>query len=178
MTSHTKLCLNRLGEDGELQTWDNCGIDSWCSHASTWGSRTTHHLLSHKFGIMKKIELTQDQKERQARGETQGMSELTENQVQEILKSKESHQVLANRYGVTRANISYIKRGKTWKHIEGVRVQDITRPRKDSTIGIRGVSPERNKFRARIQVDRQRRYLGTFETVEEATEAIRKARLL
>lgn len=119
-----------------------------------------------------------DQKGRQARGETQGLSELTENQVREIIASGDSHQGLANQYGVTRANISYIKRGETWKHIKGNRVQDTTRSRKDSTVGVRGVSPEGSKFKARIQVNGRRRHLGIFETVEEAAKAVQKARLL
>lgn len=117
-----------------------------------------------------------DQKNRQARGVTQGPSELSEAQVIEILASGTSHQDLADRYRVSRANISFIKRGKTWKHIKGVRVQNTTRARKDSTVGVNGVSPHRGKYKARIQIDGKRRYLGVFHTIEEATEVVREAR--
>jgi len=118
-------------------------------------------------------------KKRQACGETSGSSVLTETQVREILGSKERQQILADRYGVTNCTISCIKRGETWKHLGGERVRNTTRARKDSVLGIKGITPTKSgKFQAYIRRDGKRRYLGTFETVEEAAEAIQKVRLL
>lgn len=57
-------------------------------------------------------------KNRQARGEKNGQSKLTEKQVKEILESDEIHQVLATRYGISRSNISLVKRREAWKHVE------------------------------------------------------------
>lgn len=120
-----------------------------------------------------------DQKKRQARGEGSGSSVLTETQVREILGSRERQQVLADRYGVADCTISCIKRGESWKHLEGERVRDTTLARKDSTLGIKGITPTKSgKFQAYIRRDGRRRYLGTFETVAKAAEAIQKARLL
>ena len=53
-------------------------------------------------------------------GENNGMSKFTNNQVPEIrrkLNSGQSGASIARQYGVSRATISYIKLGKTWKHI-------------------------------------------------------------
>jgi len=120
-----------------------------------------------------------DQKKRQAHGETMGSSVLTENQVQEILGSRETHQDIADRYGVAHCTIYQIKCGKAWEHVEGERVKDTTRARKDSTLGIKGITPTKSgNFQAYVQRDGKRRYLGTFDTIEEAAEAVQKARLL
>lgn len=154
------------GDPGEFRVCHKCDNPKCVNPAHLWLGTDQENLKD------------RDQKERQARGITQGLSVLTEEQVQEIIASGDSHQNLANQYGVTGANISYIKRGETWKHIKGNRVQDTTRSRKDSTVGVRGVSPEGSKFKARIQMNGRRRYLGTFETVAEAAEAVQKARLL
>jgi len=60
-------------------------------------------------------------KNRQAKGEVCGASKLTEAQVLEIRKKyKEgnyTHNAIATEYNITRANISYIIRRNTWKHI-------------------------------------------------------------
>lgn len=44
-------------------------------------------------------------------------AKLTPSVVQAILCSDEPGKVLASRYGVTPTNISYIRRGKTWKDV-------------------------------------------------------------
>ena len=44
-------------------------------------------------------------------------------------------------------------------------------------LGVRGVSSERNGYRALIKVNRKLHYLGHFQTVEEASAAYQAARL-
>jgi hypothetical protein len=51
------------------------------------------------------------------RGEEQGNSKLTSEQVIEIFKSKLLHRELGVVYGVSRAHISSIKSGKRWSHL-------------------------------------------------------------
>lgn len=51
-----------------------------------------------------------------------------------------------------------------------------SKTRKDSSVGLKGVSPDRGKFRGRITLNGVRIYLGTFATKEEAFEAVRAAR--
>lgn len=59
---------------------------------------------------------------RRARGSRSGMAKLTEDQVREIKtrygKDGVTQQMLATEFGVTQGKISYIIRGKTWKHVE------------------------------------------------------------
>lgn len=55
-----------------------------------------------------------------ARGERTGTSKLTDNDVREIRArwaSGETFAQIARSYGVTAANISYVARGVTWRHI-------------------------------------------------------------
>ncbi len=47
--------------------------------------------------------------------------------------------------------------------------------RSDSTIGVKGVTMCRDKFQARMQVNKQRINLGTFDTIEEASAAYNAA---
>lgn len=60
-------------------------------------------------------------KGRQTRGEENGPSKLTKNQVIEIKKrhavTREFHKIIAKDYGVSRGLIGNIIRGKNWKHI-------------------------------------------------------------
>lgn len=53
-------------------------------------------------------------------GEAVKKSKLTEKAVIEIRASNETLTVLANRYGVTPTAISYVRIGKTWKHVSPV----------------------------------------------------------
>lgn len=50
------------------------------------------------------------------------------------------------------------------------------RVRRDNTSCLKGVSPERGKFRARITVNGKRIYLGAFSTKEEAYKVVCAAR--
>jgi len=54
--------------------------------------------------------------------------------------------------------------------------QHNSKVRKDSTTGIRGVSKKGSRFIARIQIEKDRKYLGTFDTVEQAEEAVNGAK--
>ncbi len=48
--------------------------------------------------------------------------------------------------------------------------------RKDSTTGVKGVSPDGNSFKARCWADGVRHNLGNFRTIEAAADAVRKFR--
>lgn len=55
--------------------------------------------------------------EARARGEAHANAKLTEEQVGEIRSSTATQRELARIYGVNQSNISYIRRGKTWKQV-------------------------------------------------------------
>ena len=58
------------------------------------------------------------EKDRQAKGSRNGFSKLTESDVVEIRRSNMSQRAIAKRYGITQANVSLIRKGTTWKHVE------------------------------------------------------------
>ena len=66
-----------------------------------------------------------------------------------------------------------------WDNLrEATRSQNIvnTRPRRNSVLGVKGVSTSGNKFRADIKESKAKfRYLGTFDTVEAASAAFMAA---
>ena len=111
-------------------------------------------------------------KGRQNKGEKQRSAKLTEIQVKEILESDELQQVLADQYGVYNQTISKIKRGDHWKHIKGKR--HIGNTYVNNQTGVRGVYPYKGKFRAQINLKKKRYYLGTFETIAKAEQALNK----
>lgn len=54
------------------------------------------------------------------RGERHGMSKLTEEQVREIRALRKDGLTLwaiANKFGITAANVDYITKGQAWKHV-------------------------------------------------------------
>lgn len=53
----------------------------------------------------------------QAKGTRHGMARLTEDEVMAIRASSDKQNVIALRFGVHKALVSLIKRGKVWKHI-------------------------------------------------------------
>ena len=52
------------------------------------------------------------------RGERHPMVKLTESQVREIRAAGGKQREIAERYGVTQSNVSYIKRGASWGHVQ------------------------------------------------------------
>ncbi|MCY9274574.1 HNH endonuclease [Bacillus haynesii] len=57
------------------------------------------------------------QKDRHCKGETNGSSKLTEEEVAAIRKDTRSHIAISKDYNVNRATIGQIKRGETWTHV-------------------------------------------------------------
>ncbi len=104
-------------------------------------------------------------KNRQAKGEQHGEAKLTEEQVKEILESDEIQENLAEHYSVDPSNISLIKCGKIWKHLEG---GCDFKPK----TGVQGVTLYKGRFMARITFKGKRLYLGTFDTIEEAKQVL------
>jgi len=56
-----------------------------------------------------------DAKGRQAKGEGHGNAKLTTEQVVAIRADGRVHSVIAGDYGVSRSNVSLIKRGQAWR---------------------------------------------------------------
>jgi hypothetical protein len=56
-------------------------------------------------------------------GERNHQSKLKKHQIREIILSKETHLSMANRYGVSRAQVGDIKRGRCWGHLGLAHVQ-------------------------------------------------------
>lgn len=52
-----------------------------------------------------------------AKGVDNGQAKLTEEQVVEIFSSEGTHAEIANRFGVSRPQVTRIKGGKRWKHV-------------------------------------------------------------
>ena len=59
--------------------------------------------------------LSEAQSARRAKGERNGNSRLTAEQVFEIRQSQRAQRAIAAQYGITQAAVSAIKRGKVWK---------------------------------------------------------------
>ena len=57
------------------------------------------------------------QKLRGVRGTRVWSAKLTESQVREIRASTDGPSVLMKRYGISRSNLDYLLRGKTWRHL-------------------------------------------------------------
>lgn len=55
-------------------------------------------------------------------GENSNLSKLKENQVVEILSSKEGHRSLARKFGVDHQSIYRIRKGRSWKHMKRTQV--------------------------------------------------------
>lgn len=52
------------------------------------------------------------------RGSEHGMAKLTEADIRKIRKDRRTQQAIADDYGITDVNISYIQKRKTWKHVK------------------------------------------------------------
>lgn len=70
------------------------------------------HLLpgTHQLNVADRVE-----RNRSARGTSNGRARLTADQVQEVLASTESGVILAQRFGVHYSTISKIRQGKNWR---------------------------------------------------------------
>lgn len=78
------------------------------------------HYRNLKWGTPKLNSEDMVQKERSCRGEKQGCSKLCEDDVRYIFATNGLIEDLAAEFGVTAANISAIKTGKTWNHVTGL----------------------------------------------------------
>jgi hypothetical protein len=63
------------------------------------------------------LDMVKKKRGNHSRGEKNGWSTLTADQVRSILSDDRAQSVIAKAYGTTQANVSSIKLGKAWKHI-------------------------------------------------------------
>lgn len=111
-------------------------------------------------------------KSRHSYGAETSMAKLTEEQAKEILASEESNKVLVSRYNVSSGIISNIKRGRSWKHLEGKRQIG---PGNNNKTGVKGVSILKcGLYTAEFVLNKERHRLGRFDTIGEAAQAITK----
>lgn len=85
---------------------------------------SNNHYRNLKWGTSKHNSEDMVNKGRSARGEKQGQSWLTEDEVRHIVSALEggtSGVYLAQKFGVTQALISAIKRGRVWNHVTGLK---------------------------------------------------------
>ena len=122
-------CQAKLGRDGPI-----CTIHSLVM-AQFVGPRPPKAEINHKNGNKRDNRLenleyaTHMENEIHAklvlrvkpRGTKHGMSKLTDDKVREIRKLRKEGQTLwaiADRYGITAANVDYITKGLTWAHVK------------------------------------------------------------
>lgn len=103
------------------------------------------------------------------------VTKLSLSDVQKILESNDTQQILADKYGVSRTIISDIQCRKCWRHLGGSPRIDAAMG--NSQTGVRGVSPVGSNYRATIMFKGIRYSLGSFKTVKEAEQAVIKKRL-
>ncbi len=115
-------------------------------------------------------------KDRQAKGAGKTHSKLTDEQVEEILVSKDTNRILADRYGISEGIVSSVKHGRIWKHVKGKR--HANKIHTHNRTGVRGVSiQEDGQYVAEFQLNKKKYWLGRFDTIEEAAQAITKKKL-
>lgn len=68
-------------------------------------------------GTRKENETDKIRDETTNRGEKNGQTKLTEEQVRAIQSDPRTHQVIADEYGLCRRSVGNIKSGKTWSHL-------------------------------------------------------------
>jgi hypothetical protein len=149
----------QYGDPRESQVCHSCDNPTCVNPSHLWTGTTQDN--SHD----------RDQKGRQAHGDNVNTAVLTEKDVKAIRRSNELQRVLADRYGVSKTAIAFIKRGVTWKHIKGKR-RNTNDAFANSQTGIRGVSPCAGKYTATITLKGKQHYLGLFETVAEAAQTL------
>lgn len=82
-------------------------------------------------------------------------------------------------------HIDHINRIKTDNRIVNLRIvscaqnmQNNIEPRKHGSLGVRGIYRHGDRFRAKINVNKTQIHLGTFNTIEEASNAYIKAKTI
>lgn len=86
-----------------------------CCHGVN--GRNCHSLDNLSWGTKQKNAADRHRDGTAALGSKSGMAKLTEEQVVAIRQDTRTQEVIAAEYGVTHANIGYIKRRKTWRHV-------------------------------------------------------------
>lgn len=81
------------------------------------GSRINNHFSNLAWGTRRENAQDMVLHGRSTRGEKNSKAKLSATQVAEIRELELPHKVLAQRYGVSKGTIGFIKRGETWKHI-------------------------------------------------------------
>ncbi len=104
-----------------------------------------------------------------------GSAKLNEHQVREILRSDESQEILAKRYHVNRYQIYSIRNGKTWGSVVGPRKKH--RANANNKTAVKGVYATKYSYRAKVDHQGVRYYLGSFQTIKEAEKVVIKKRL-
>lgn len=56
-------------------------------------------------------------KGRSTKGEKNGQAKLTTNQIKEIISSQDTHQSIADKFGVSRSHVGLIKNKERWAHV-------------------------------------------------------------
>lgn len=117
-----------------------------------------------------------DEKERTFRGETHANHVLTEKQAKKILASDKSYASLSRKYDVDPQTIANLKQGRAWKHLGGKRHTGLS---PNNTSGVKGVSFSRRvgRYDAKFQLNKKFYWLGYFDTIEEAAQALSKKKL-
>lgn len=114
-------------------------------------------------------------KNRTAQGSRNGQSKLTERDVADIRSSNEKQVILSNRYNVSQAKISQIKRGTAWRHTDDAPESPTTKHSLANKSGYRGVRFKKNKWEASIVITvpgcKKSVYLGRYTDVIDAAKA-------
>ena len=113
-----------------------------------------------------------------AKGENIGTSKLTKELVLEIFASSEEWDVLSKQYAVSYSQIKRIKNKINWQDLlEDEQILFSGRKkRRDGTGTYPGVSWNKNadKWQAAVQIKGKRKYLGIYETEEEAIAVVER----
>lgn len=91
---------------GGMHVLHRCDVPSCVNPSHLW------------LGVPADNSADRNKKGRQAVGESQGSSKLTEAEVQSIRTSDKTHRALARQYGVHYSTIGSIKLGKKWNYLK------------------------------------------------------------
>ena len=114
-------------------------------------------------------------KHRIAHGSRNGQSKLTEGNVADIRASEEKQCVLAERFSISQAKVSQIKRGTAWLHADDAPKTPATIHSLANKSGYRGVKFRKKRWEANIVVTKpewkKTIYLGRYVDVIDAAKA-------